>query len=557
MSEKDRFFILGRENVETKTLSELLSALETKFGSSEYPAQSEEIVRKAEGEKLSFIPFPYGINPSTLSELLLLEPTHRACCVLKARGLLASEWRVERKDGGIQQPPAEVLARVEEVFPDGVDAVIYPAALDYEAIGNAYLEVIRRPDLRYPNGFGEVVRVVHVPAFSVRRLPPDHPSGCDYVQIYGGEEVYFREFGKDQPVKLDDQGQVTELIHIRNLGGQSTRNYWYGLPDIIAALPAVHGIQEAMEYLTGYLSAKGAPNYFLILSGAGDAPNPEDYALLNRYFNEAMEKGPGRIVVFPTPPSVEAELTPLSLGADPMEVIRYIHECRDQIARVHGIPLRLISVLEAGQLGSTGEAQAQLEFFKRYVIRPRQAMWENLLTKILFDEVPGLQGWRIRFGEITLEDALRLAQADAFGVRFGFMTPNEARAKRGLEPKPGGDELLLLAGGEPMRVRDLGGDLIEPKEEEEKARSKKPGMRIQTLLFDKEVFRTAEEARRWAEEHDFLVPTVEETQNHWRIRQFDPSICQPGTFRTIDIREGVQAVVCRPAFPLSDDSPLK
>jgi hypothetical protein len=108
-----------------------------------------------------------------------------------------------------------------------------------------------------------------------------------------------------------------------------------------------------------------------------------------------------------------------------------------------------------------------------------------------------------------------------------------------------------------MRVRDLGGDLIEPEEEEEKAKRKRPGMRIQSLLFDKEVFRTEEEARRWAQEHDFLVPSVEETENHWRIRQFHPSICRPGTFRTIDIREGVQAVVCKPVFPLSDDSPLK
>lgn len=552
--EKIPLLHFGPEN-KIKSASELLEEL-LAF-KAEIASQSERAVAEAERGTSTYIPFPFGLDPGQLAELLYVDATHRACCVLKARAILASEWRVVRRDGRVEEPPEALIRRIHEVFPDGLDEVIYPAALDYEAVGNAYLEVIRKPDARYPPGLGPVARVVHVPAFSVRRLPPDHPSGCAYVQIYRGEEVYFREFGQPEPVRLKDQGPVTEILHIRNLGGLSRNNYWYGIPDIVAALPALYGYRKAQEFLNAHLAARGVPNYLLILTGAGTSPDALDYPTINRYYNEALEKGPGRIVIIPTPPSVEAQLQPLSLGYNPRDVIEYMHECRDTIARVHGIPLRLLSILEAGQLGSTGEAQAQLEFFKRYVVRPRQLLWANVLNRLIFQQNESWKDWTIEFGEVTLEDALRIAQADAFAVRFGFMTPNEARIKRGLAPVPGGDEIILLAGGEPIRLRDVVGATPEEEAEaleEAEAKASRPGLRIQSLLFDKEVFPSEESALRWAEEHGFMGVLVDSPGRYWRVRVMDPATCTRRSFRIIDLRPGVRAIVCRPMVPLKPKS---
>ncbi|MCS7240944.1 MAG: phage portal protein [Candidatus Bipolaricaulota bacterium] len=461
----DQVFLLGNTKF-AKSVPEILAALQVKQTNEEPRSQSEELFAQGEEGRFSYIPFPYGLDPNMVAELFHADPTHHACCVLKARALLANEWRLERIDGVPDQPPPELIRRVQEVFPDGLDAVIYPAALDYEALGNAYLEIIRYPDARTKNGLGAVARVTHVPAFSVRRLPPDHPTGCAYVQLYRGQEVYFREYGQLFPVTLPEQGPVTELIHIKNIGGQSAANYWYGIPDILSALYALFGLRKAMDFLTGHLAAKGVPNYLLILEGAGSSPDQIDFPLINRYFNEALNQGPGKIVVLPTPPSVQADLQTLTLGFEPRETIAFINECRDQIARAHGVPLRLISVLEAGQLGSTGEAQVQLEFFKRYVVRPRQAMWENLITNLLFGDSSSI--WRVRFGEITLEDISRLIQANTTAVRFGVMTPNEARVRQGLKPLPEGEELVILAGGEPILLRDIFGMTEAPEEEPEK-----------------------------------------------------------------------------------------
>jgi HK97 family phage prohead protease len=67
-------------------------------------------------------------------------------------------------------------------------------------------------------------------------------------------------------------------------------------------------------------------------------------------------------------------------------------------------------------------------------------------------------------------------------------------------------------------------------------------MIIQSLIFSKAAFKTAEEAKKWASEHGFKVEGVDETEDSFRIRQRDPSEFDESTLRTIDITEGVKAV---------------
>jgi len=66
---------------------------------------------------------------------------------------------------------------------------------------------------------------------------------------------------------------------------------------------------------------------------------------------------------------------------------------------------------------------------------------------------------------------------------------------------------------------------------------------VQTLIFSKEVFKTAESAQTWAKEHDFQHDKVDETDDSWRLRQRDPGDFDPESFRTITLTTGVQAVV--------------
>lgn len=77
----------------------------------------------------------------------------------------------------------------------------------------------------------------------------------------------------------------------------------------------------------------------------------------------------------------------------------------------------------------------------------------------------------------------------------------------------------------------------------DKAEGDQPPTVVQTLIFDKAVFKTAEEAKKWAREHEFRADKVDETDESWRLRQRDPGDFEEGSFRTITLTKGVQAVV--------------
>lgn len=66
---------------------------------------------------------------------------------------------------------------------------------------------------------------------------------------------------------------------------------------------------------------------------------------------------------------------------------------------------------------------------------------------------------------------------------------------------------------------------------------------IQTLIFDKEVFESEAEAREWASDHYFHNAKVDETTDSFRLRQLNPSQFDENSFRTIEIRRGIKAVI--------------
>jgi hypothetical protein len=68
-----------------------------------------------------------------------------------------------------------------------------------------------------------------------------------------------------------------------------------------------------------------------------------------------------------------------------------------------------------------------------------------------------------------------------------------------------------------------------------------PGSRVQALVFDKDRYKKADEARGWANDHGFEGKKVEAAGAEWRVRQADPD--QFDRMRTVELTEGVKAVV--------------
>ena len=76
---------------------------------------------------------------------------------------------------------------------------------------------------------------------------------------------------------------------------------------------------------------------------------------------------------------------------------------------------------------------------------------------------------------------------------------------------------------------------------------------VQTVIVSKKTFKTLEAAKKWITDHDFNAGKVDDTEESWRFRQFSPGKCQENSFRTITLRAGVKAVICRPKKDVSED----
>lgn len=71
---------------------------------------------------------------------------------------------------------------------------------------------------------------------------------------------------------------------------------------------------------------------------------------------------------------------------------------------------------------------------------------------------------------------------------------------------------------------------------------------IQTLIFSQNWYSTPF-AVKWAKEHGFKYGKVDVEKGTVRIRQKDPSEFKPKSFRTIEITNGVKAVIGHPKHP--------
>lgn len=79
---------------------------------------------------------------------------------------------------------------------------------------------------------------------------------------------------------------------------------------------------------------------------------------------------------------------------------------------------------------------------------------------------------------------------------------------------------------------------------------------IQTLIFEKDKF-TKTQAKNWCIANGFLgrLSTIDETAHSWRMRQHAPKLFKTDSFRTIELKDGVKAIVAK-RIPISNEGGL-
>jgi PBSX family phage portal protein len=294
---------------------------------------------------------------------------------------------------------------------------------DLQATGNGFIEIGRTVT-------GDIGYVGHIPATTVRvrRLRDG------FVQIIGQKVVYFRNFSAKNPNPMGTDARPNEIIHLKEY---SPLNTFYGIPDIMAAMPSLIGDQLASQYNIDYFENKAVPRYVVTLKGAKLSGDAEDKMF--RFLQTGLKAQSHRTLYIPLPGDtdgnkVEFKMEPIENGIQDGSFKEYRKQNRDDILIAHQVPM---SKLGGSDSGGSASALSQDRTFKEQVSRPAQRHLEKIVNKIIKEKTDILE---LKFNELTLTDEIAQSQIIERFVKTQVITPNEAREMIDLPQRQDGDK---------------------------------------------------------------------------------------------------------------------
>jgi PBSX family phage portal protein len=295
---------------------------------------------------------------------------------------------------------------------------------DVQATGNGFLEIGRTVT-------GEIGYVGHIPATTVRvrRLRDG------FVQIIGNSVVYFRNFGAKNPNPMTADSRPNEIIHYKEY---SPLNTYYGIPDIIAALPSLIGDQLASQYNIDYFENKAVPRYVVTLKGAKLSADGEDKMF--RFLQTGLKSQSHRTLYIPLPGDTDQNKVEFKMEAVENGIQDgSFKEYRNDIFIAHQMPMSKIGGSEGAGVAA---AISQDRTFKEQVCRPTQSHLAKVVNKIIKEKTDILE---LKFKEFTLTDEIAQSQILERYVKTQVMMPNEAREAIGLPQIPDGDQPFVMS----------------------------------------------------------------------------------------------------------------
>ena len=302
--------------------------------------------------------------------------------------------------------------------------------LDLEVTGNCYIEVGR-------TSTGTIGYLGHIPSTTMRvRRKRD-----GFVQIVNYRTMFFRNYGDTEtPDQIGDDPNPNEVIHIKKY---TPTNYYYGIPDVIAATNAVAGDQFASKFNIDYFENKAVPRYIITVKGA--KLNADSERKLLEFFQTGLKGSNHRTLYIPLPADegnakVEFKMDPVEAGIQDSSFHKYREDNKIEILMAHRVPLTKVSILPGVSLANARDAD---KTFREQVTRPIQDDFEHKLNKVIkeFTDM-----FILKFNELTLTDEDTQSKIDERYLRMKVIVPNDVRIRKGMIPLDGGDIPVQLTG---------------------------------------------------------------------------------------------------------------
>jgi len=380
---------------------------------------------------------PYNLDH--LVDLSVENDTHYACIVTKATNIvgLGYQWKERARVKELRQSVEDdddkmvKLSRKLQRTVEGLDEwleglnidedfneILFRAWFDVEATGNGYIEIGRQIN-------GKIGYVGQVPSATMRVR--NNKDG--FIQIVQDKITFFRNYGdRTTPDFFGKDNSPNEIIHLKK---HTSKNVYYGIPDIIAAMSA--------EYNLDYFENKAVPRYALIIKGA-KLSAPAERKILDYFRKEVKGKNHGTLYI-PVPAhmgqNVDVKLEAIENKVQEASFEKYRSGNHESIAMVHRVPKSKIGL-------GIGVAAAREEdkSFKYQVCKPEQRRVAKKINRLVA-EITDM--YSFVFEEYDLLDAETQSRIHDRYMRLGIENSNEARAMVGYTPRKGGDKFVSMA----------------------------------------------------------------------------------------------------------------
>lgn len=331
---------------------------------------SEEISSRI--DKAGCVQHP--VNTYLLEKMANADPTHRACIDIKAMMTVGLGYDFLSKKAKRNKKFKEFIETPNEnrfqSFQDLVDAL----AIDFFTFENGYLEMIKLNGnyaIYHLNGKNTYVN----PKKVGENLIPGMASG--YTQIVnGGKTTEFMALKRGQ--------QMVEGKHyVAHLYKYSPSSSYYGVPSYISATPNISENVLIRQHGIRFFSNSARPDIALLISN-GDITDEEIKKIQKQVsdYHKGVDNAHRLFIFSIEGEGAKVELKEISKTIDG-QFLKESEKNRDEIARIHQVPPKILGISSAGSLGSGSETIGALKTFVETCINPYKKQFEVFINKVL------------------------------------------------------------------------------------------------------------------------------------------------------------------------------
>jgi len=298
---------------------------------------TQKLMKNSKDNKLSW---EYPFNVDDMTNAFISNPYHNQCICIKTMNILGNGFE------------DSVMKKLDEVTPtDSAINILYKTIQDLEIYGNAFWEIVQTQNLAS-------LQIFHIPAQTMKL------TKTGYQQTVGTSTV---DFDSDQ------------IFHFKYFTPLSTI---YGAPDYLPALKPMSLYDKIITYNEKFFANNAIPDMAIVVTG-GDMSETAKYTI-QRFFRDKFQgyENAHKVLFLPVNEGMTVKFEKLQSDSQDASFMKLLTQTITDIIACHGVPPRMISIVNQSQLGGGGETAGQMDIFNKAVIAPKQ----NIISG-LFDEL--------------------------------------------------------------------------------------------------------------------------------------------------------------------------